>query len=102
MSATSDEREPLVHALQGEPDKYMFWCPGCECGHWFQTNGKPQWTFNGDRFDKPTVAPSIRVRGGKHGSDYVCHLYLTDGKILFLPDCSHALKGQTVMMEPFP
>jgi hypothetical protein len=25
-----------------------------------------------------------------------CHSFVTDGKIQFLPDCYHSLKGQTV------
>lgn len=96
------EREPLIHTVQDHPHRFHFWCPGCECGHWFQTQGSPSWTFNGDRFDKPTVSPSIKTRGGKHGSDYVCHFFIEEGMIRFLNDCSHKLKGQTVPMECFP
>lgn len=97
--------EPLIHEIEDEPDRYTFWCPGCECGHWFQTSGGPKepvWTFNGDRFDQPTVRPSIITKGGKHGSNHVCHFFIESGKIRFLNDCTHKLKGQTVPMEPFP
>lgn len=94
--------EPLIHALQDEPNRYTFWCPGCKCGHWFQTDGSPSWQFNGDRFESPTISPSIRVRGGKQGNDHVCHFFVRNGKIQFLRDCTHELKGKTVPMEHFP
>lgn len=30
-----------------------------------------------------------------------CHMYIREGKIQFLSDCSHALAGQTVEMPDF-
>lgn len=48
------------------------------------------WTWNGDK-EKPTVRASILVRG-----QFRCHSFVTDGKIQFLGDCTHELKGQTV------
>lgn len=51
------------------PD-FMFWCPGCKCGHGVWTtrpNGVTgaTWTFNGN-MDKPTFAPSIKIEGVKN------------------------------------
>jgi len=63
--------------------------------------------------ERPTLLPSILVRSGHFASSYVagdpcwcgtdygfncyvCHSWVRDGKIEFLPDCSHALAGQTV------
>ena len=99
----------------------MFWCPGCKephaigCG---EGNG-PRWQWNGD-VNKPTFTPSIHVRTGhfvpgfKQGDtcwctyyeefsddivDYgckICHSFVTDGKIQFLEDSTHHLKGMTV------
>lgn len=77
-----------------------------------------QWTFNGD-LDRPTFTPSILVRSGHYTSQhkdgegcwcdfeqrfgkpvqykcYICHSFVTDGRIQFLPDCTHKLAGQTV------
>lgn len=31
----------------------------------------------------------------------VCHSFVRDGQILFLGDCTHELKNQTVPLEPF-
>jgi hypothetical protein len=84
-------------------------CPGCNCKHIIATK-EPQsngavWAFNGD-MDKPTFSPSLLIRTGSHATpEYVdppecppttCHSFITDGKIQFLGDCTHALKGQTV------
>lgn len=94
-----------------------FKCPGCGEIHVIPhgVNGHPSWTFNGD-YDKPTLYPSVLYRSGhfikpddcwcryneEHPDDQVpfqcvqCHSFVTDGKIQFLSDCSHALAGQTV------
>ncbi|WP_241754456.1 hypothetical protein [Cupriavidus basilensis] len=32
----------------------------------------------------------------------VCHSFVTDGRIQFLGDCTHALAGQTVPLAEFP
>ena len=104
---------------------HIFYCPGCRCGHWFSTTGNtpnntntgPKWTWNGDR-EKPTVRASILVRrfqnppgdpskwtfeNGKAvgGKNIICHSFITDGKIQFLNDCTHDLKGQTVDLPDF-
>lgn len=94
----------------------MFRCPGCRTGH--QVGIEPPagliWGFNGDG-DKPTFTPSVLVRGmqieiDEHGEwtgkwlrgpdgeplPGVCHSFVTDGRIQFLDDCTHALAGQTV------
>ena len=80
------------------PD-YSFYCPGCKCDHGVWTTPSKYnnclWTFNGD-MDKPTFLPSILVR---NGLDVKCHIYITDGISHFLGDCTHELKGQSVLME---
>jgi hypothetical protein len=92
----------------------MFWCPGCEEYHGPRVEsalGRGVWTWNGDRV-RPTFQPSILVRGTKRLTDAeharimrgeafepvstVCHSFVTDGRIQFLGDCTHALVGETV------
>ncbi len=78
---------------QVAPDEYAFHCPGCGHAHIVTVNGKKNscnasWTWNGS-MDKPTFTPSLNVVG-------YCHSYITDGKIMFLGDCTHTLKGKTV------
>lgn len=96
-----------------------FRCPGCQDTHQLTS---AIWTFNGN-FEAPTVRASVLVTSGHYagrnpGSDAcwctynaaqeakgekrapfecgVCHSFITDGKIQFLDDCTHALAGQTV------
>lgn len=69
-------------------------CPGCKCSHVFDE----RWTFNGD-YDKPTFSPSMLVNGGGHGMR--CHSFIQNGKIMFLSDCDHELKSQTVDLPDF-
>ena len=72
---------------------FFFHCPGCESGHAFYVGAGsgPRWTFDGN-MERPTFSPSLVNRWDQH----VCHLFLRDGRIQFLSDCTHALAGQTV------
>ncbi|NMW24036.1 ammonia monooxygenase [Rhodanobacter denitrificans] len=98
-----------------------FDCPGCGEPHVVNVSGgHPGWTFNGD-FERPTLSPSVLVRTGHYcnnppvpgncACDFqqrfpdqdpwdwpcsICHSYVRDGRIEFLPDSTHALAGKTV------
>lgn len=72
---------------------YLFHCPGCEYGHHFAVEGPTTWDFNGD-MEKPTFHPSLLVNASH--PEMLCHLVMTDGKIHFLGDCFHKLRGQVV------
>jgi hypothetical protein len=92
---------------------WRFLCPGCGEHH---APIEGQWGFNGD-MERPTFTPSILVRSGHYAKNdggecwctfkerfgrepgfkcKVCHSFVTDGKIQFLNDCTHALAGQMV------
>lgn len=77
-----------------------FRCPGCGWTHMLNTDPaqSPCWVFNGDaRF--PTLSPSInatRTYTAADRADERCHAFVTDGRIGFLDDCTHALAGQTI------
>jgi hypothetical protein len=66
------------------------WCPDGQASS-PHTEGMPHWDFNGD-LERPTLKPSILSRSGQA----VCHSFVADGRIQFLGDCTHHLKGQTV------
>lgn len=98
-------RAALAAAADGE--RVLFRCPGCDDNHQIHVG---TWTFNGD-LERPTFTPSLLVGGvqwepnaGFHkpnhdvvaGEPIVCHSFVTDGRIQFLGDCTHALAGQTV------
>ena len=80
----------------GNFDSYHFWCPGCDMVHGFNV---PSWKFDGD-MKKPTVSPSLLTHGKEPKKR--CHLFIRDGKLQFLTDCFHDLKGKIVDMVPFP
>jgi len=75
---------------------YIIECPGCDCSHLFYTNlsnPKCNWKFNGD-IEKPTFSPSLLIY--PHPAQPRCHSFVKDGKIQYLNDCDHNLKGKTV------
>lgn len=90
--------------------KLLFYCEGCNNHHGVNDT----WQFNGD-FEKPTFSPSVLVRGIVPITDdeaekilsgekiepkpFVCHSFVTDGRIQYLNDCTHELAGQTVELR---
>lgn len=88
----------------------QFYCNGCNGTHTFNDT----WSFNDD-FESPTINPSILVRGKQPITDeefdlimkgkkveskpLVCHSFIKSGRIQYLDDCTHNLKGQTVELE---
>lgn len=101
-----------------EGGRVIFWCPGCDGAHGINVGDGPgpRWTWNGDA-NRPTFQPSIlvrydhwvppadtlemseKIRLGEVVQTQVhdvCHSFVTDGRIQFLGDCTHALAGQTV------
>lgn len=51
------------------------------------------WSWNGS-LDKPTLKPSILNDFRPHDT-LVDHIFITDGKVIYLSDCSHEARGQT-------
>jgi len=97
-----------------EYDSYfdlMFYCLRCEMHHGliirdvdesrltekdkkqYEKNKKPKWSFNGN-FELPTFTPSINVLDEEDNT--ICHSFIKDGKIQYLPDCKHSLAGKTI------
>lgn len=101
----------MARVRQHANSSYEIFCPGCKDYHEFWCikpypyKNKPQWKFNGD-FNNPTFTPSLIWETGKyvdpkyeHEEDTPsvrCHSIITDGKIQFLNDCTHELKGQII------
>lgn len=102
MSALSKK----LRSIEG--NGLMFWCPGCDGAHavWTGEGPGPRWTWNGDA-DRPTFSPSVLVTyngpdAGVGGAPpAVCHFFVTDGRIAFCGDSTHALSGQTVDIPDF-
>ena len=89
--------------MKVSPEGYaIFRCPGCNGNHRLHVkiNGEallpePCWDWNGS-LDTPTFTPSLRIQWNYGDGDEQCHSNVTEGKIGFHGDSTHALKGQTV------
>lgn len=108
---------PILRSVEG--GGLMFRCPGCNESHMVKVGegAGQRWGYNGNP-DAPTFTPSVLVRSGHYAAGfkggecwctwetedgeksgfgcYVCHSFVTDGRIQFLSDCTPALAGQTV------
>lgn len=101
-----------LRSLEG--GRIMFRCPGCDEPHAIATGAGdgPRWSYNNNP-ERPTFSPSVLVTwsepSDKDGefddtskdAAKVCHSFVTDGRIQFLGDCTHALAGQTVDLPDF-
>jgi hypothetical protein len=85
-----------ITTMSHDEHKHAFFCPGCGFAHWFKTDGGG-WTWNGD-CENPTISPSVLAWAGA----FRCHSFVTDGRIRFLDDCTHNMRGQTVELPEFP
>lgn len=102
----------LLRIIEG--GQLAFWCPGCKGAHALDA----RWKFNGN-YNRPTFSPSVHIRTGHHCAHAklpgdchcddpdpemrcsICHSFVTDGSIQFLPDCTHEFAGKTVPLEAF-
>ena len=77
---------------------WMIFCPACKCGHRFE---KGRWTFDGN-YESPTFAPSMLVWWDEGPGRVLrrCHSFVRNGRIEFLGDCLHDMKGTTVELPP--
>ena len=86
----------IEHIHEGEkfhPNQYMYFCKGCGKTHVFGLKAEGgHHNFNMD-LEVPTVTPSL-VQNFTPGQ--MCHSYINAGKIEYLSDCYHELKGQTI------
>lgn len=91
---------------------HAHFCPACNELHDFAVEqpftNNARWTFDGNGA-APTFAPSMNITIGPfpHGEAEagridVCHYFLQQGKLVYLGDCTHALKGQTVELPDIP
>lgn len=92
----------MADVVRVSGDRRLFRCPGCGCAHAVNET----WTLTGGG-QRPTIRPSILVTydgadAGQSGAPYArCHSFVTDGRIEFLSDSTHALAGRTVPLPPW-
>ncbi len=87
----------VLGRVSDNPDLLVFWCPGCRYCHHLETT---RWRWNGDMV-KPTASPSLLINREKLGDSPRCHLFVKEGRIQYLSDCTHRLAGQTIDMVPW-
>lgn len=80
-------------------------CPACEASgrdpfHGLDVANVHKW--NGD-FEKPTFTPSLGWMPpyANNSDGFVCHSFITDGRITYCGDSHHAMAGQTVELLDF-
>lgn len=94
------KRLSKVLAKSGD-GSFWFWCPACQKA--VRLFG---WEFDGN-VEAPTFSPSALSTTTNMGGrlpivQNVCHSFIRSGKIEFLSDCTHELKGQTVDLPELP
>lgn len=103
---------------------FKFWCPGCQEAHAVKVAPDGSgWAFNGD-LENPTFSPSVLTTTGHYAPghqgpcwcDYNeahpnepapftckrCHLFLRDGVLEYLGDCTHKMAWRRVELPDFP
>jgi hypothetical protein len=82
----------LLYATDGT---ILFWCPGCDMNHGINNT----WQITGTA-ENPTIKPSILTKWdtGEEHTIHVCHMFITNGKIQYLPDCTHSMANKTIDM----
>jgi hypothetical protein len=93
-----------LYKLENEEETYLlFLCPGCGLTHPYIIRAtdpsRPKWSYNGDEA-APTFSPSLLVN--KDHPQSRCHLFVEGGRIRYLQDCHHDLRGQTIDLPAYP
>jgi hypothetical protein len=80
--------------------RYMHWCPGCAAPHFIDLGRDEDGRkveYNAD-FARPTFSPDLRARADQG----LCHYHLTDGRLEFMADSWHDLRGTVQPLPDFP
>jgi hypothetical protein len=70
-----------------------FDCPGCGWHHTLNDTWKIEWAGG-----KPSVTPSVLTKWGGN-KENLCHLFVKEGMIQYLEDCTHEMAGKTIKMK---
>jgi hypothetical protein len=83
--------------------RFTFFCSGCNHYHTYFTKeaglpNKATWQFD-NNIERPTFTPSLLNTtefNDKKTAKKICHLFVTDGMVQYLNDCTHKFAGQTI------
>ena len=84
-----------TEVVAGNRFYYWFHCPGCDVPHSFDQS----WEFNGNH-DTPTFSPSLLLK--ESPAHLRCHLFVINGDISYLDDCTHSFAGKRIPIPEWP
>lgn len=87
---------------EAEHKTAMLYMPGLPCPVQIRVSGPhPVWDWNGDVYN-PTFSPSIltRLPWGPKGKEIRNHVFVRNGRIQYLSDCSHKYAGKAMVELP--
>lgn len=76
----------------------LLYMPGLPVTAQINLSGEhPVWGWNGSK-DRPTFSPSIltRLRWGEDRREICNHVFIRDGRISYLSDCTHEYAGKSM------
>lgn len=95
--------EQRVFIMENEGQKSaMLYMPGLPCPVCINISGPhPVWGWNGDVYN-PTFTPSIltQLPWGEKRKEIRNHVFVRNGRIQYLSDCSHKYAGKTLVELP--
>ena len=92
--------EQRVFVLEEEPKAILMYMPGLPFPTLIRVSGPhPVWHWNGDVY-APTFSPSIltQIPWGEEMREIRNHVFVRNGAIEYLHDCSHEYAGKTIQL----
>ena len=92
--------DDLVRIAAGG-SRLLFYCCGCLDLHSIVIDGSRGWRWN-QSLESPTVTPSVLSDWTNRTTNEhrICHLFIENGHLRVLGDCTHEFKDATVKMDP--
>ncbi len=87
------EKKKIYEANIAGKKSVFFWCRGCTTSHSFDPL-KIKWNENNYN---PTISNSIFIIN----RDIKCHSVIKDGKIVYLEETEHDLRGKEIDLDEF-
>lgn len=94
LEVDADDR--LMSFTDSEGQKVMMFMPGYNDIVMIPVGG-PGWYWNGDK-RQPTFSPSILTRTNRGEKQIRNHVFVRNGVIEYLRDCSHELAGEKILL----
>lgn len=93
-----DTNDRMILLPEQGQDAALLYMPGLPCHIMINLSGPhPVWGWNGSK-ENPTFSPSIltRLPWGIEQKEIVNHVFIREGRIQYLSDCTHEHAGKTI------